>query len=41
LTTDNSNEWIAVWCLYSIGLLAIMVKTPLRKILYIKKVWYA
>jgi hypothetical protein len=40
LTTDNSNEWIAVWCLYSIGLLAIMVKSPLRKLLYVKNVWY-
>jgi hypothetical protein len=39
LTTNNPNEWPAVWCLFSIGLLLILVKTPLRKILPVK-VWY-
>ncbi len=33
-TTDNMNEWPAIWCLFSIGLLLIVVKTPVRKILY-------
>lgn len=37
LTTDNINEWPAVWCLFSIGLLLIVVKTPIRKILFVKK----
>lgn len=33
-TTSNVNEWPAVWCLLSIGLLMIVVKTPMRKILH-------
>ena len=37
LTTDNMNEWPAVWCLLSIGFMLIVVKTPVRKILYMKK----
>jgi hypothetical protein len=37
LLTDNPNEWPAVWCLLSIGLLLIVVKTPVRKILYVGK----
>jgi hypothetical protein len=37
--TNNINEWPAVWCLLSIGLLLIVVKTPVRKILHVKK-WY-
>jgi len=39
LTTNNANEWAAVWCLYSIGLLGIMIKTPVRRILYVRK-WF-
>ncbi|MFP3018688.1 MAG: DUF5765 domain-containing protein [Candidatus Tisiphia sp.] len=39
LTTDNLNEWPAVWCLFSIGLLLIVVKTPIRNLLYVKK-WF-
>jgi hypothetical protein len=34
LTTDNWNEWPAVWCLFSIGLLLVVIKTPIRKLLY-------
>ena len=34
LLTDNINEWPAVWCLLSIGILLIVVKTPLRQLLY-------
>lgn len=37
--TDNPNEWPAVWCLLSIGILLIVVKTPLRRWLYVKN-WY-
>lgn len=36
LTTGNWNEWAAVWCLYSIGLLAIAAKTPVKKWLHVK-----
>ncbi len=39
LTTDNMNEWAAVWCLYSIGLLLLLIKTPIRNYLHIKN-WY-
>lgn len=38
-TTNNANEWAAVWCLYSIALLGVMIKTPLRKLLYVRK-WF-
>lgn len=34
--TRNPNEWPAVWCLLSIGILLIMVKTPLRQILFVR-----
>ena len=37
LLTDNVNERPAVWCLLSIGFLLIVVKTPVRKYLFIKK----
>ena len=37
MTTDNINEWPAVWCLFSIGILLIVVKTPIRKILFVRK----
>lgn len=39
LTTNNMNEWAAVWCLYSIGLLLLLIKTPIRKYLYVDS-WY-
>lgn len=39
LTTDNMNEWAAVWCLYSIGLLLLLIKTPIRHYLHTKS-WY-
>jgi len=35
LLTNNLNEFAAVWCLVSIGFLLIVVKTPIRKILYV------
>lgn len=37
LLTDNINEWPAVWCLLSIGLLLLVIKTPLRQIIYTKR----
>lgn len=39
LTTSNMNEWPAVWCLLSIGFMLIVVKTPIRDILYVRG-WY-
>jgi hypothetical protein len=36
LLTNNLNEIPAVWCLLSIGLLLIVVKTPIRKILFVR-----
>lgn len=39
LTTNNINEWPAVWCLFSIGLLLIVIKTPVRNILYVRN-WF-
>lgn len=40
LLTSNPNEWPAVWCLLSIGLLLIVVKTPVRDYLYTKECWW-
>lgn len=37
LTTSNINEWPAIWCLFSIGLLLVVVKTPLRRYLHVRK----
>ncbi|TVZ41112.1 hypothetical protein P886_0451 [Alteromonadaceae bacterium 2753L.S.0a.02] len=34
LTTSDPNEWAAVWCLYSIGLLLLLIKTPIRTYIY-------
>ncbi|QSB03142.1 hypothetical protein JWZ98_09520 [Methylomonas sp. EFPC1] len=39
LTTNDMNEWAAVWCLYSIGLLLLLIKTPIRQYLYVTN-WY-
>ena len=39
ISTDNINEWPAVWCLLSIGMFLIAIKTPLRQILYVKQWW--
>jgi hypothetical protein len=40
LLTSNPNEWPAVWCLLSIAILVIVVKTPIRQILYVKQCWW-
>jgi hypothetical protein len=36
LTTDNPNEWPAVWCLFSIAFLLIVMKSPLRRFMYVR-----
>ncbi|MEJ0061802.1 MAG: DUF5765 domain-containing protein [Alphaproteobacteria bacterium] len=36
-TTSNMNEWPAVWCLFSIGFLLVVIKTPLRGLLYVDR----
>ncbi len=40
LTTDNPNEFPAVWCLLSIGFLLLVIKTPVRSWLFVKTVWW-
>jgi len=37
LTTSNPNEIPAVWCLLSIGFLLLVVKTPLRHYMHVKR----
>ena len=39
LTTSNPNEWAAVWCLYSIGLVLLLVKSPIRNLLFVNS-WF-
>ncbi|MDD1640584.1 MAG: hypothetical protein LUQ68_03455, partial [Methylococcaceae bacterium] len=39
LTTSNPNEWAAVWCLYSIGLVLLLVKSPIRNCLHVNS-WF-
>jgi hypothetical protein len=39
LTTSDMNEWAAVWCLYSIGLIFLVIKTPIRRYLCVNS-WY-
>lgn len=36
LLTDNPNEAPAIWCLLSIGILALLVKSPLRRFMFVK-----
>ena len=40
LTTNNINEWPAVWCLFSIGLVLAIIKTPLRHHLHVGEPWW-
>ena len=37
--TTNPDEWAAVWCLLSIGILLLVVKTPLRQFLHVRS-WF-
>lgn len=35
LTTETSNEFASVWCLYSVALVLLMMKLPIRNYLYV------
>jgi hypothetical protein len=35
LTTNDPNEFIAVWCLYSIALCLAVIKSPARRYLHV------
>ena len=37
ITTNSLNEFPAVWCLYSIGLLLIVAKTPIRQLMFVDR----
>jgi hypothetical protein len=36
-TTQDPNEWPAVWCLFSIALLGLAAKSPVRRLLYVRR----
>ena len=36
LTTNDPNEFIAVWCLYSIALCLAVIKSPIRRHLHVR-----
>lgn len=41
LLTNNKNEWPAIWCLLSIGLLLLAAKTPIRSFLHVRRwIWW-
>ncbi len=37
MTTNDPNEYAAVWCLFSIALCVSVIKSPIRKYLHVKK----
>ena len=39
LLTSNPNEVAAIWCLLSIGILLLVVKTPIRQFMFVKSWW--
>lgn len=39
ITTNDPNEYAAVWCLFSIALCISVIKSPIRKYLHVKK-WF-
>jgi hypothetical protein len=39
-TTNDITEWPAVWCLFSIGLVLAIIKTPLRTHLHVSDPWW-
>lgn len=42
LSTSDPNEWPAVWCLYSVGLILIAILTPIRHWFFVNSwIWPA
>jgi len=39
LLTSKPNELAAIWCLLSIGILLLVVKTPIRRFMFVKSFW--
>jgi len=39
LLTRNHNEVAAIWCLLSIGILLLVVETPIRQFISVKSCW--
>ncbi len=39
MTTDNLDEVPAIWCLLSIGILILVVKTPVRRYMFVRN-WF-
>jgi hypothetical protein len=39
LLTNNPNEVAAIWRLLSIGILLLVVKTPIRRFMFVKSWW--
>ena len=39
MLTNNLNEWPAIWCLLSIGILLLVVKTRLRELMFVQSWW--
>lgn len=39
LLTSNPNEVAAIWCLLSIGILLLVVETPIRRFMFVKSWW--
>lgn len=39
LLTNDPNEVAAIWCLLSIGILLLVVKTPIRQFMFVKSWW--
>lgn len=36
LSTDNINEFPTIWCLYSLEIVLVIIKSPLRKYFYVQ-----
>ena len=39
LSTDNINEFPTIWCLYSLEIMLVIIKSPLRKYFYVQN-WF-
>ena len=37
ISTSNVDEWPAIWCLFSIALLMVVLKTGVRRLLYVRQ----